>query len=175
MAKETPSLLQPGADLLGLDDFDLGVPVAEALPQDATDAQRTRVYREVASDGLLLLPDDVVPSAVLRQREFLKCIEAGAKDIEAAAAVGVSRWMAWRWKKSDPEFLKAYEAAKVVHVDQLVKEAKRRALHGSDRLLEFLLCNLAPDQFKKAPDTKVDVNISNVAERLQAGRKRVGS
>lgn len=175
MAKETPALLQPGADLLGLDDFDLGVPVSEALPQEATDQQKLRLYREVVSDGVLMLPDDIVPSAILRQREFLKCIEAGAKDIEAAAAVGVSRWMAWRWKKSDPEFLKAYEAAKVVHVDQLVKEAKRRALHGSDRLLEFLLCNLAPEQFKKAPDTKVDVTVNNVAERLQAGRKRAGS
>ena len=44
---------------------------------------------------------------------------------------------------------------------------------GSDRLLEFLLCNLAPDQFKRNADVKVDVGV-NVAERLQAGRKRTG-
>lgn len=175
MAKEAPSLLQPGADLLGLDEFDLGVPVAEALPQDATDAQKARVYNEVVSGILLLLPDDVLPSKAMRMKEFLQLVKEGCTDQEAAQAVGYSRWAPISWKRLYPGFVKAYHEAKTARVEDLIAEAKRRAMRNSDRLLEFLLCNLAPEQFKKAPDTKVDVNISNVAERLQAGRKRVGS
>ena len=124
-------------------------------------------------EGPILLPDDISPSRETRMREFLALIANGHNDTEAARAIGYSRWVPYRWKKVYPGFMDAYTKACSVGVEVLVAEAKRRAMRGSDRLLEFLLCNLAPDQFKRNADVKVDVGV-NVAERLQAGRKRTG-
>ena len=108
-----------------------------------------------------------------RMREFLALVGAGYTDHEAATAVGYSRWAPVHWKRSQPGFMEAYNHAKHVNVDALITEAKRRALRGSDRLLEFLLCNLASEQFKRTDSQRVDVNV-NLAERLTAGRRRAG-
>lgn len=184
-AKQTPALLRPEGDLLGLDLLDDARPVGEtveqvlsSLPPETTDEQRARVkgtlQSELAFEGVLLLPDDVSPLKETRMREFLALVGAGYTDQDAAHAVGYSRWVSYRWKKEYPGFLDAYDRAKHINVDALIIEAKRRALRGSDRLLEFLLCNLAPEQFKRQPDVKVDVGV-NLAERLAAGRKRTGA
>lgn len=82
-----------------------------------------------------------------KQEAFLSIIEAhGLPDTEAAELVGVHRITAWRWKQ-DPAFLPRYKEARKVCLEKLIKEAERRAMSGSDRLLEFLLCNYAPDKF----------------------------
>lgn len=89
--------------------------------------------------------DDITLSE--RQEAFLSLIEEhGVADREAAEIIGVSRWAVWRWKK-DPDFSPRYKEARKVRLEHLVKEAERRAMNGSDRLLEFLLCNYAPDKF----------------------------
>lgn len=182
--KQTPALLRSGEDLLGLDLFNeeapVGPTVAEIIaeiPEDTPAERRAATLAKLRSDlafeGVLLLPDDVSPLTETRMREFLALVGAGMTDKDAASAVGYSRWAAHRWKKL-PGFADAYARAKHINVDKLIAEAKRRALHGSDRLLEFLLCNLAPEQFKRQPDVKVDVGV-NLAERLAAGRKRTGA
>lgn len=84
-----------------------------------------------------------------RKEAVLQLVGAGMNDSEAARAIGIGRWSIWRWKKEDATFLAAYKAAKRITVDKLVAEAERRALRGSDRLIEFLLCNYAPDKFRK--------------------------
>lgn len=82
-----------------------------------------------------------------KQEAFLAIIEAhGMTDSEAAEEVGVHRCTIWRWKQ-EPEFLPRYKEARKVRLEHLIKEAERRAMSGSDRLLEFLLCNYAPDKF----------------------------
>jgi len=178
---EVPVLLQPAEDLLGLDELDDAGPIStveEALasvPDDKRADKAVEIRAKIAYEGVLLLPDDVLPSKAMRMREFLQLVKEGCTDQEAAHAVGYSRWGPIGWKKQYPGFLQAYHDVKTARVEDLIKEAKRRAMRSSDRLLEFLLCNLAPDQFKRMPDAKVDVNVSAVAERLQAGRKRVGS
>ena len=84
-----------------------------------------------------------------RQEAFLELIkDYGTTDTAAAEAVGTSRWSSCRWKK-DPVFKARYDAARAIGIEVLVREAERRALNGSDRLLEFLLCNYAPDRFQK--------------------------
>jgi hypothetical protein len=94
-------------------------------------------------------PDTDTPEAD-RKALFLDMIRAtGCTDVDAATIAGVSRWTAWRWKKNDPEFAKQYDDMRKIGVEHLVKEAERRAMHGSDRLLEFLLCNYAPERFKR--------------------------
>jgi hypothetical protein len=93
-------------------------------------------------------PDDDIPLTE-RQETFLGLIQDhGTTDTAAAEAAGVSRFSACRWKK-DPDFKARYDAARKIGIEHLVKEAERRALNGSDRLLEFLLCNYAPDRFQK--------------------------
>lgn len=87
------------------------------------------------------------PTLSERQEAFLDLLnEHGLNDRDAAEIVGVSRWTVWRWKK-EPDFAPRYKAARQVRLDHLIKEAERRAMNGSDKLLEFLLCNYAPDQF----------------------------
>lgn len=171
---QKPALLKPVEDLVGLDDH-VGTTVAEVLAgatEPTEHAKRVGQLRsELAFEGVLLLPDDITPLKETRMREFLALVGAGYTDADAANAVGYSRWAVCRWKKEYPGFLDAYDRAKHINVDALIVEAKRRALRGSDRLLEFLLCNLAPDQFKRNAEVKVDVGV-NIAERLQAGRKR---
>lgn len=173
---------QQGLDLLGLDFFDdsapVGTTVAEivtSLPDDLSTESRTaklgQLRSELAFEGVLLLPDDVNPLKETRMREFLALVGAGYTDQDAAKAVGYSRWAPIHWKRRYPGFIDAYDRAKHINVDALIVEAKRRALRGSDRLLEFLLCNLAPEQFKRQPDAKLDVNV-NLADRITAGRKR---
>lgn len=174
---EKPALLKPIEDLVGLDDVVgvVGATVAEVMAGVDDPAAREKkagqLRSELAFEGVLLLPDDVSPLKETRMREFLALVGAGYTDQDAAHAVGYSRWAPINWKKVYPGFIDAYNRAKHVNVDALIVEAKRRALRGSDRLLEFLLCNLAPDQFKRNADVKVDVGV-NLAERLQAGRKR---
>lgn len=173
-----------GLDLLGLDLLDDSAPVGptvaevvaclpEDLPEVARKEQLENLRSTLAFEGVLLLPDDVSPLKETRMREFLALIGAGYTDQDAARAVGYSRWAPINWKRVYPGFVDAYNRAKHVNVNALIDEAKRRALRGSDRLLEFLLCNLAPEQFKRQPDTKVDVNV-NLADRIAAGRKRAG-
>lgn len=181
-SKITAALLKPGEDLLGLDLFDENAPagktVAEIikelpadLPTEARAAKLGQLRSELAFEGVLLLPDDIDPLKETRMREFLALVGAGYTDQDAAHAVGYSRWAPIHWKRSYPGFVDAYRRAKHVNVDALIVEAKRRAIRGSDRLLEFLLCNLAPEQFKRQPDGKVDVNV-NLVDRIAAGRKR---
>lgn len=84
-----------------------------------------------------------------RQAAVLELIGAGMRDGEAARALGLHRWCVWRWKRDCPEFLAKYKEARKITVSVLRAEAERRAMRGSDKLLEFLLCNYAPDQFRR--------------------------
>jgi hypothetical protein len=103
--------------------------------------------------------DDDIPLSE-RQEAFLSLIEAhGIADRDAAEIIGVSRWAIWRWKK-DPDFAPRYKAAREVRLEHLVKEAERRAMNGSDKLLEFLLCNYAPDRFSNKQKVEASGNLS---------------
>lgn len=193
MSKTTPALLKPTEpeDLVGIDLFlddgtmPAGLPVEEVVAKieeevkespapDIAKAEKLGALRSaLAYQGVLLLKGDIDPLKETRMREFLALVGAGYTDHEAATAVGYSRWAPVHWKRSQPGFMEAYNHAKHVNVDALITEAKRRALRGSDRLLEFLLCNLASEQFKRTDSQRVDVNV-NLADRLTAGRRRVG-
>ncbi len=119
-------------------------------------------------------PTDPAPEATLSERQemFLACIEGGARYNEAAAETGVSRVTAWRWK-ADPAFMKRYEAARKASVSRLKREAERRAMAGSDRLLIFLLCSYAPEEFQERQvlDHRGKLDL---AETITQARKRIG-
>ncbi len=118
--------------------------------------------------------DDDAPETLGERKEiFLAFIEGGARYNEAAEKAGMSRVQAWRWKKSDPAFVKRLEAARKASVAKLRLEAERRAMAGSDKLLVFLLCNYAPEQFQERQTVdhrgKVDL-----AGTIAQARKRIG-
>lgn len=82
-----------------------------------------------------------------RQALFLENIRlTGCTDRDAAEWAGVSRWTAQRWKH-DPVFKSRYNDARKIGIEELVREAERRAMNNSDRMLMFLLCNYAPERF----------------------------
>lgn len=82
-----------------------------------------------------------------RKRIYLEGIRAGLDYSDASALAGVDRSTSYRWRQ-DPEFAALVEQAKEVSIDNLEREAHRRAMRGSDRLLEFLLVNRAPEEFQ---------------------------
>lgn len=117
---------------------------------------------------------EAVPEPTLPERQeiFLAHIEGGARYYEAAEETGVHRVTAWRWK-ADPDFAKRYEAARRASVTRLKREAERRAMAGSDRLLIFLLCAYAPEEFQERQvlDHRGKLDIANT---IAQARKRIG-
>jgi transposase-like protein len=92
-------------------------------------------------------PDEPEDQRSARRAVLVELIAEGSNLSEAARAVGINRSTLFRWRQADPEFDKAIRSAFVASVEALKREAERRAMNGSDKLLMFLLCNYAPDQF----------------------------
>jgi hypothetical protein len=117
---------------------------------------------------------DPIPEETLTERQeiFLGYVEGGARYNEAAEETGVHRVTAWRWR-ADPSFMKRYEAARKASVAKLKREAERRAMAGSDRLLIFLLCAYAPEEFQERQviDHRGKLDLANT---IAQARKRIG-
>lgn len=112
-----------------------------------------------------------------RMRIFLEGIRAGMSYVEAADHAGVHRATTWRWRQ-DPEFAAQVKQAEEVSVDQLKREAHRRAMRGSDRLLEFLLVNRAPEEFQRVQNINLagHLSLSNMTEdEIRAELAALGS
>lgn len=116
---------------------------------------------------------EVSPAPVLTEQQqmvldFIR--ENASTDSTAAAAHDINRSTLYRWRQAEP-FKSEYAAARKVSIERLIAEAERRAVHGSDRLLEFLLTNYAPDRFSNRQ--RIDVKVEGeLAERILASRKR---
>lgn len=117
---------------------------------------------------------ETAPETTLAERQemFLACIAGGARHNQAAEDIGVHRVTAWRWKQ-DPDFRKRFQAARKASVTTLKREAERRAMAGSDRLLIFLLCAYAPEEFqeRQVMEHKGKLDIANT---IAQARKRIG-
>lgn len=61
------------------------------------------------------------------------------------------------WLAHDEDFVKDYDDATDMAVSILEHEARRRALAGSDRLLEFLLKSLKPEVYRERYEVKQEV------------------
>lgn len=85
----------------------------------------------------------------VRRELYVEAVACGMSFSGAAEFAGVDRSTGWRWRQ-DPEFRQRVKDARQVTVDRLRAEAERRAMCGSDRLLEFLLCNYDPEKFRPA-------------------------
>jgi transposase-like protein len=107
-----------------------------------------------------------------RKRVVLELLAEGSSICEAARGVGLDRSTVFRWRQHDPEFAQACRQALVANVEVLKREAERRALKGSDKLLMFLLCNYAPEQFSQAQKVEVH-DAGGIAAQIVAARKRL--
>jgi hypothetical protein len=63
-----------------------------------------------------------------------------------------------QWLVHDEEFREDYDVATDMAVAILEHEARRRALEGSDRLLEFLLKSLKPEVYRERYEVKQEVS-----------------
>jgi hypothetical protein len=62
-----------------------------------------------------------------------------------------------QWLANDDDFRNDYDVATDMAVAILEHEARRRALAGSDRLLEFLLKSLKPDVYRERYEVKQEI------------------
>jgi hypothetical protein len=103
--------------------------------------------------------------------EFLRVFSETCNVSEAARAAGIGRRSAYDWREADAEFAADWDEAEAVAVDKLEHVAWQRATDGeSDRMLEILLKAHRPDKYVER--SKVDMNVSGIAEELEAARKR---
>lgn len=78
------------------------------------------------------------------------------------------------WLANDEDFRNDYDVATDMAIAILEHEARRRALAGSDRLLEFLLKSLKPEVYRERYEVKQEIagdyiiDISNPSQTLIA-------
>jgi hypothetical protein len=97
---------------------------------------------------------------------FLDAIRVSGNVRLATAAAGIDRSTPYRRAQRDPKFAEAWAAAEQDAVDTLEAEARRRALHGSDGLLMFLLRAHRPERYRDSLDVHLDIR--REAERIAA-------
>jgi transposase-like protein len=121
-----------------------------------------------------LIGESTEPDEHVKRKVALELIAEGSNLSETARALGVNRSTLWRWRRDHPEFDRQVREAFVASVELLKREAERRAMSGSDKLLMFLLCNYAPDQFSQTQRLEHTVDES-MAKRIADSRKRAGA
>jgi len=67
----------------------------------------------------------------------------------AARGAGVDRSMPYRLRQESQSFAQAWEDAREASIQALEAEARRRAMTGSDRLLQFLLKAARPAMYRE--------------------------
>lgn len=82
------------------------------------------------------------------RERFLDALEAGLSIAAAARAAGVGRQTVYDWRRREPEFGAAWDAAVETGTDRLEDEAHKRALTQSDTLMIFLLKARRPEKFR---------------------------
>ena len=87
--------------------------------------------------------------------KFLAARQLGASVVEAARWAGIPRAIVYRWRRSDPDFAQAWNDPRDKVVRGLEFEAFKRAIHGNDRLLVFLLKSYHPDLFNERRHSKL--------------------
>lgn len=125
-----------------------------------------------------------------KKRAFLAAYVRVASITKAAEIAGISRESHYEWKASDPDYARAFEAAKQIACETLEDEAVRRAHEGvdepvyqggqlvgtirkySDTLLIFLMKGAMPEKYKDRVSNEISGSM-NLIDRLASGRQRV--
>lgn len=91
------------------------------------------------------------------KRAFLIAYAQCGSFITACNIANVHPANVRQWLDKDPEFLAEFDTATDNAVALLEMEARRRALEGSDRLLEFLLKSLRPEVYRERYEIKQEI------------------
>lgn len=79
---------------------------------------------------------------------YLEQLENGLLKLESAKAIGVNYATVWRWRKSDPDFNAACEAAEYTAVVRVEDALYMAALDGNVTAQQVILYNRAPDRWR---------------------------
>jgi hypothetical protein len=114
-------------------------------------------------------------AARARRQAFIAALEKGLSVTGAAAAAGINRTLAYKWREALPAFAVAWDAAVQTAADLLEDEALRRAMEGvekpvfyrgqqigavrtyNDRLLALLLQRRRPAAPAPRPPSKAEL------------------
>lgn len=89
-------------------------------------------------------PAQKAQRTVINQQRFIKAYEQTYNVTTACQMVRIARTSVYDWLDEYPEFARMFAEVRQKFVDDLEAEAVRRALQGSDRLIEFLLRSHRP-------------------------------
>jgi len=94
-----------------------------------------------------------------RKEKFLKALSTGVPNVSRAMkAAGISRTMAYEWRKDDPVFAQQWEDTYQGAVDDMEADAWQRATRRqkpSDVLLIFMLKAHRPNLYKDRSQVEV--------------------
>ncbi len=96
----------------------------------------------------------------------LDALTDGASFEDAAVAGGMCAATVHGWRQRDAEFAQQVEQARAGGNVELLREAKRRALKGSDYLLWKLIASRMPEYSEKGGQTNVSINTNIEAPRV---------
>jgi hypothetical protein len=105
---------------------------------------------------------------------FLASLAKTCQIARSARAAKVDRSTVYLWRKSDPEFAKAWDLALEQAADMLEDVAVQRATRSanpSDSLLTLLLKAHKPEKYRERTDVQLTADL-HIAEGLQQARER---
>jgi hypothetical protein len=109
------------------------------------------------------------------QPGFLEALEKGHTVAGACKAAKVGRTTAYEARRRDEKFARAWQDLEEQAIEVLEAEAYRRAIDGSDKLMEFLLKARRPEVYRdrtNARDGYDDVEMRERVRRELDARKR---
>lgn len=125
-----------------------------------------------------------------KRKKFLELLAEYGNVSKSADEAGLVRVSLYDHRKRSPQFADAWDEAEALGAKRLEDEARRRAMEGweepvyyqgsecgavrrfSDTLLIVLLKAHFPDKY--AERRKDEVSITDLAQRIEEGRKRAG-
>lgn len=153
------------------------------IPKTTAKRERTSGNRNTAKEldmktgeflpghGTRSMNSGVIPEVKLNwikvtglKRAFLYAYAECGSLIIACNLANVHPSTVRQWLARDAEFTEAYDTATDNAVAILEMEARRRALEGSDRLLEFLLKSLRPEVYREKYEIKQEISTDYIID-----------
>lgn len=98
------------------------------------------------------------------KKAFIAAYSECGNIIIACNITGIHPRNVTAWRRSDEVFSEDFDYATDMAVSLLEQEARRRALDGSDRLLEFLLKSLRPEIYRERYEFKQEVSTDYIID-----------
>ena len=102
------------------------------------------------------------------QRAFLAALKQGHTVTSACQIAKVGRTTAYAARKREPAFPAAWQEVEQEAIEVLEAEAYRRAMAGSDKLMEFLLKARRPQIYRDRMDLRHAIGIDDEVGRVKS-------